>query len=102
MDGASKFVRGDAIAGLLISAINIIGGLIVGVTEYGMTTATAFETYTLLTVGDGLVSPNSLNHYFCCSGYCGYQDLKETINFQPICILKFLTILLLYSLPLEY
>ncbi|CAG9235078.1 flagellar biosynthesis protein FlhA [Paraburkholderia tropica] len=56
MDGASKFVRGDAIAGLLIMAINIIGGLIVGVVQHGMPLAAAGETYTLLTIGDGLVA----------------------------------------------
>ncbi len=56
MDGASKFVRGDAIAGLLITFINIIGGMIVGVGQNGMTMADAGQTYTLLTIGDGLVS----------------------------------------------
>ncbi|MBB3255845.1 flagellar biosynthesis protein FlhA [Paraburkholderia bannensis] len=56
MDGASKFVRGDAIAGLLIMAINIIGGLIVGVVQHGMAFGAAGETYTLLTIGDGLVA----------------------------------------------
>lgn len=56
MDGASKFVRGDAIAGLLITLINIIGGVIIGVAQNGLTLAEAGETYTLLTVGDGLVS----------------------------------------------
>ena len=56
MDGASKFVRGDAIAGLLIMAINIVGGLIVGVVQHGMPIAAAGETYTLLTIGDGLVA----------------------------------------------
>lgn len=56
MDGASKFVRGDAIAGLIITGINIAGGLLVGVTQGGMSFSGAFQTYTLLTVGDGLVS----------------------------------------------
>lgn len=56
MDGASKFVRGDAIAGILITAINIIGGIIVGVAQNGMDVGAAAETFTLLTVGDGLVS----------------------------------------------
>ncbi len=56
MDGASKFVRGDAIAGLLITFINIIGGIIVGVAQQGITFSQAAESYTLLTVGDGLVS----------------------------------------------
>lgn len=56
MDGASKFVRGDAIAGLIITVINIIGGLIIGVAQSGMVIGEALQTYTLLTVGDGLVS----------------------------------------------
>ncbi|MGD9814997.1 MAG: flagellar biosynthesis protein FlhA [Hyphomonadaceae bacterium] len=56
MDGASKFVRGDAIAGLLIVFINIIGGVIIGVVSHGMDFAEAGRTYTLLTVGDGLVT----------------------------------------------
>ncbi|WP_337023156.1 MULTISPECIES: flagellar biosynthesis protein FlhA [unclassified Pantoea] len=56
MDGASKFVRGDAIAGLMIMAINIIGGLIIGVMQHDMTMGGAGETYTLLTIGDGLVA----------------------------------------------
>lgn len=56
MDGASKFVRGDAIAGLLIMAINLTGGLLVGVLQQGMPVDQACETYTLLTIGDGLVA----------------------------------------------
>jgi len=56
MDGASKFVRGDAIAGLLITLINIIGGIIIGVMQMGMTLGAAGASYTLLTIGDGLVS----------------------------------------------
>ena len=56
MDGASKFVRGDAVAGLLIVFINIIGGLIIGVLQRGLPFGEAAATYTLLTVGDGLVS----------------------------------------------
>lgn len=56
MDGASKFVRGDAIAGLLMTAINIVVGFIVGVVQEGLDAGTAAETYTVLTVGDGLAS----------------------------------------------
>jgi flagellar biosynthesis protein FlhA len=56
MDGASKFVRGDAIAGLLITFINVIGGIIIGVAQMGLSFGDAARTYTLLTVGDGLVS----------------------------------------------
>ncbi len=56
MDGASKFVRGDAIAGLLIMIINIIGGLVVGMLQHDLDFATAGKTYTLLAIGDGLVA----------------------------------------------
>jgi flagellar biosynthesis protein FlhA len=56
MDGASKFVRGDAIAGLLITAINIVVGLIMGIAIHNISAGVAFHTYTLLTVGDGLVT----------------------------------------------
>jgi len=56
MDGASKFVRGDAIAGLIITAINIIAGLIIGTLQKGMPIIDAARNYTILTVGDGLVS----------------------------------------------
>jgi len=56
MDGASKFVRGDAIAGIIIVFVNIIGGLIIGVLQQGMAVTDAARTYTLLSVGDGLVS----------------------------------------------
>ncbi|MGB7757281.1 MAG: flagellar biosynthesis protein FlhA [Salinisphaera sp.] len=56
MDGASKFVRGDAIAGILIMGINLIGGLIVGIAQHGMSVSGAAKTYTILTIGDGLVA----------------------------------------------
>ncbi|HSP77171.1 MAG TPA: type III secretion system export apparatus subunit SctV [Myxococcaceae bacterium] len=55
MDGAMKFVKGDAIAGIIITVINIVGGLIIGVTQKGMDVAGAAQKYTLLTIGDGLV-----------------------------------------------
>ena len=56
MDGASKFVRGDAVAGILITFINIIGGIIIGVGQNDLSFSDAAQTYTLLTIGDGLVS----------------------------------------------
>ncbi|ADY73859.1 flagellar biosynthesis protein FlhA [Desulfurobacterium thermolithotrophum DSM 11699] len=56
MDGASKFIRGDAIAGIIITLINIIGGLAIGVLQHHMSFSDAAKTFTLLTVGDGLVS----------------------------------------------
>ncbi len=55
-DGASKFVRGDAIAGLIITAVNILGGIVIGVTRYDMTVSNAADVFTKLSVGDGLVS----------------------------------------------
>ncbi|MGC3874972.1 flagellar biosynthesis protein FlhA [Halomonas sp. GXIMD04776] len=56
MDGASKFVRGDAVAGLIIMVVNLIGGLLIGVLQHDMSFASAARTYTLLTIGDGLVA----------------------------------------------
>jgi len=56
MDGASKFVRGDAVAGIIITVVNILGGLAIGVLKRGMPVSEAAQTYTLLTIGDGLVS----------------------------------------------
>jgi len=55
MDGASKFIRGDAIAGILITLINIVGGIIIGVIQNGLDIGTAMQNYTVLTIGDGLV-----------------------------------------------
>ena len=55
MDGASKFVRGDAIAGIVITVINAVGGILIGVMQQNMTIGNATETYTILTIGDGLV-----------------------------------------------
>ena len=56
MDGASKFVRGDAVAGLIILAVNIFGGILIGITRHGMTPTDAINIFTKLSVGDGLVS----------------------------------------------
>ena len=56
MDGASKFVRGDAIAGLIITLVNITGGILIGVASYGLTLGQAANNYTILTIGDGLVT----------------------------------------------
>jgi flagellar biosynthesis protein FlhA len=56
MDGASKFVRGDAIAGLIITAVNVLGGIVIGVTRHDMSLAAATDVFTKLSVGDGLVS----------------------------------------------
>jgi len=56
MDGASKFVKGDAVAGLVIVAINVIGGILIGVIQHKVPIGQAFSTYTIMTIGDGLVS----------------------------------------------
>jgi flagellar biosynthesis protein FlhA len=56
MDGASKFVRGDAIAGIVIVLVNVLGGLLVGVMQHNMDVAAAAKAYTLLSIGDGLVA----------------------------------------------
>ncbi len=56
MDGASKFIRGDAVAGIIITIINIVGGIAIGTLQHGMDVSTAAANFTLLTVGDGLVS----------------------------------------------
>ncbi|KTD51190.1 flagellar biosynthesis protein FlhA [Legionella quateirensis] len=56
MDGASKFVRGDAVAGILVLVINIVGGLIIGIVQHGMSFTDALHNYILLTIGDGLVA----------------------------------------------
>ncbi|NOZ69700.1 MAG: hypothetical protein GXP46_10770 [Deferribacteres bacterium] len=74
MDGASKFVRGDAIAGLVITAINIIGGLIIGVLQKGMPVVDAATTYTILTIGDGL---------FLRSRRSLYQPLQVSSSAAP-------------------
>ncbi len=56
MDGAMKFVKGDAIAGIVITLINVCGGIIIGVMMHGMTAIEAVQTYSLLSIGDGLVT----------------------------------------------
>ncbi len=56
MDGASKFVKGDAIAGLIITSINLLGGFVIGMLQLGMDASQALQTYSILTIGDGLVS----------------------------------------------
>jgi flagellar biosynthesis protein FlhA len=56
MDGASKYVRGDAVAGIMVTVINIVGGLIVGMVQHDLTFAVAIKNYTLLAIGDGLVA----------------------------------------------
>jgi len=66
MDGASKFIRGDAMAGILILVINILGGLLIGTLQHGLPLGAALKNYTLLTIGDGLVAqvPSLLRVHF--------------------------------------
>ncbi len=56
MDGASKFIRGDAVAGIIITLVNIVGGIAIGIIQHGMSLETALQNFTILTIGDGLVS----------------------------------------------
>lgn len=68
MDGAMKFVKGDAIAGLIIVAVNLLGGLIIGVTQHGMSAAQAMQTYSVLTIGDGLIAQIPALFIAICAG----------------------------------
>ena len=77
MDGASKFVRGDAVAGLLVVFINIIGGIIIGVAQQGLGFGEAARTYTLLTVGDGLVTADAGADRLHRGGPAGLQGRRQ-------------------------
>ncbi len=78
MDGASKFVRGDAIAGILITAINIIGGIIIGIAQNGMDFADATEVFTLLTVGDGFIAQIPATYCLTAAGIIATRNTSET------------------------
>ena len=87
MDGASKFVRGDAIAGLIITGVNIVGGLVIGVFQFDMPLNTALNTYTVLTVGDGLVAQIpalivSMAAGIAVTKAAGEQPLSEDLKVQ--------------------
>ena len=87
MDGASKFVRGDAIAGLLILLINIIGGLIVGMVQHDLSFSDAGRIYVLLTIGDGLVAQiQSLFLSLATRGFL-FKKVRGISSFLPLCIL---------------
>ena len=77
MDGANKFVKGDVVAGLIITTINIVGGIAIGILMKGMPIQEALETYTILTIGDGLVSqiPSLVISIGC--RYSRYESWKE-------------------------
>ncbi|MGY3456710.1 membrane protein implicated in regulation of membrane protease activity [Bradyrhizobium sp. LM3.4] len=80
MDGASKFVRGDAIAGLIITAINIFGGIIIGVTHHGLTLSRAADVYTKLSVGDGLVTQMPATDRVAIGGPAGLQGRHQGVG----------------------
>ena len=89
MDGASKFVRGDAVAGILILLINIVGGLGVGTIQHGLPFSQAMEYYTLLTIGDGLVAQIpalllSTATAIIVTKVNSSQDMGEQISFQVL------------------
>ncbi len=97
MDGASKFVKGDAIAGILILFINIIGGLSIGMAQYGLGFSEAMQIYTLLTIGDGLVAqiPSlllSIGAAIMVTRQNTDEDMGQTLVFQLFDNPKALTI----------
>ncbi len=107
MDGASKFVRGDAIAGIIITLINIIGGLIIGVVQMNLDFSTAIQNYTLLTIGDGLVSQipaviistgaGILVSRAAAEGGLGLELIKQ-FGFQPKALILASVIVFLFAL----
>ncbi|MEW5794871.1 MAG: flagellar biosynthesis protein FlhA [Candidatus Zixiibacteriota bacterium] len=107
MDGASKFVRGDAIAGILITIINIIGGFVIGVAQNGMDLSDALRTYTLLSIGDGLVTQIPALLVSTASGVIVTRaastsnmgvDLAQQFTRQPRAILVSSVALMLFGL----
>ena len=81
MDGSSKFVKGDAVAGIIITIINIIGGFLIGVFQHDLNMATSAETYTILTIGDGLVSQLPALISSTATGIIITRASKEETNF---------------------
>ncbi len=81
MDGASKFVKGDAIAGIIITTINIIAGFLIGVFQHNMSLAQAASTYTILTIGDGLVSQLPALMVSTATGIIVTRATKDKSNF---------------------
>ncbi|HPW68047.1 MAG: flagellar biosynthesis protein FlhA [Desulfomonilia bacterium] len=107
MDGATKFVRGDAIAGIVITFINIIGGIIIGVLQHKMPFAEALTTYTTLTIGDGLVSQIPALIISSAAGILVTQSaadksigrqLSEQLSFQPLALFSAGTIIFCFGL----
>jgi flagellar biosynthesis protein FlhA len=107
MDGATKFVRGDAIAGIVITIINIIGGIIIGVMQNGMPFSEALRTYTILTIGDGLVAQIPALIISSAAGIVVTQSaadksvgkqLSEQLSFQPMALLTSAGIIFIFGL----
>ena len=97
MDGASKFVRGDAVAGILILIINIVGGLAIGMGQHDLDLSTAMRFYALLTIGDGLVAqlPSlllSTSAAILVTGVSSAEDLAARVNSQLLNNLRALAI----------
>jgi flagellar biosynthesis protein FlhA len=109
MDGASKFVKGDAIAGIVILLINIIGGLIIGVAQMGMGWSQALQTFTLLTIGDGIVTQVPALIVSTATGIIvtrsaadrelGPEVLRQLVQFPKIQVLVLLALIGLLLLP---
>jgi flagellar biosynthesis protein FlhA len=109
MDGASKFVKGDAIAGILILLINIIGGLVIGVMQHKLPWAQALQTYTLLTIGDGIVTQvpalvisvgtGIIVTRSAADGNLSQQALRQVTAFPKTLVLVALALLGLMVLP---
>lgn len=109
MDGASKFVRGDAVAGIIILVINLIGGFVVGVLQHNMDMADAAKNYTLLAIGDGLVAQIPALIISTAAGLIvsrvasehniGQQLIKQLFNQPPILILSAVIIAAMGMIP---
>jgi len=107
MDGATKFVRGDAIAGIIIVFINIIGGIVIGVLQHQMPFSEALTTYTTLTIGDGLVAQIPALIISSAAGIIVTQSaadksvgklLSEQLSFQPIALFSAAGIIVFFGL----
>lgn len=109
MDGASKFVKGDAIAGILILLINIVGGVVIGVMQLGMPWAQALKTYTLLTIGDGIVTQvpalviavgtGIIVTRSAADGNLSREVLRQITSFPKTLVLVAMALLVLVAMP---
>jgi flagellar biosynthesis protein FlhA len=109
MDGASKFVKGDAIAGILILLINIVGGVIIGVMQAGMPWGQALKTYTLLTIGDGIVTQvpalviavgtGIIVTRSAADGNLSREVLRQITSFPKTLLLVAMALLVLVAMP---